>query len=1223
MPERTPAVGLPPPLPMLPEPHEHEDETEDETPTNRAQPLRLEGPPEALPTKVHSFPRDEAAHRRDRDREMVRKGDDQEPLFIHPEKFRPNSFFIGREDELRGLHEMLMDRKRRSEGTSAVLIQCMPGGGKTHLARQYVFQHRDDYPGGVYWVRAKSRYEMESWYWRIAKNEALRGLVERRDVEELRDPKRIVAIVRKWLSSQEGWLLVLDGVQFDTPGLHEFIPDSRNTSLIYTSTERAVTGDPRFDNPQVMELGHLTADQAQALLLLEMDKKPPWSADDQAKALELVQLMGRLPLMIHVAAQHLKATREPLTRYLKSYRNRPKAGGLAAYRAVREQLEHRGANAALNLVSLLVFFDQHIPVEMLSFGLPALDKTTPVKSCDASHRKTSLNNTLRTLIAFALIERTESDDISPSSSRSSKRSFDKHADYLDLLRIHSVVQAFFIDTLQQERQVDFWLERATAIWCRSYDEAHKRIQEDPRVGRPDDYRRFSIHGEKLLQNLDRFERRQPQLLSKARLEVQTRLDIMQGHIDRLSQAIQENIVDGSKQEPPASVFDRSGSLSQTDSAETPSHDDSQDSWGPFFSGDGESPGQIQSPMMFDQASPLSPDWQVPYPKKPLMPASPEIQDDDDGMTVTLPPVWAAAADHGDGPQREFGDWQEVVPHHRVIRRHESRRYHDRAGAWRDTTVSDPRVGISQELAAGSVSSRKAASKSPSRHRNRVTARSDAEMELNKIRQALPVSPPEPPGSSQGGPVRPSYLLGKNSYAQVSAKAVPETELAISPVPFTSGLAQIISSPKSWTAATVKRLKENVLYSRPKPPTVLASPIMVSQQDVDLIPLPGPAPIFAGNRSGSSSPAGRSSPFPPPTFSALQDTRAADEFTHSNLPLAIRRWDTNVYHPGLTRLGSSDVDAVDPLSLSYPSAMPSHHHASQPLPIWIRATPLPSGYTSQPASHQSTSPAHDPSSPAANSLHRRPLLPPSNAAMHHSSPLATSTSSSPQPDNSTNPNSHHRIHLHPFLSTTSSHRRSSYTETEPSPRRDAAFPDVDTSYARWEHLHHLHPHRETTSSGPGGFGTSFPPVSPQAQPQAPSNPTLGRVGSGGSTSRRSQSQSPSRSPSRGGASGGSARGAHPLAVTAYSSPAGSPRADSAGSPGSLPMARTTSVGSGGGASLAAGIRVGGALVEFGAAGGSTRARTRSSSPGVGVDGEYGLGISRRSQSQSRGRGDWSR
>ena len=270
---------------------------------------------------------------------------------------------------------MLMDRKRRAEGTSAVLIQCLPGGGKTHLARQYVFAHRGDYPGGVYWVRAKSRHEMEYWFWRIARNEALGGLVVGPDGEGLGgDARGMVGVVRRWLNARQGWLVVFDGVQFDMEGLREFIPDARNTSMIYTSTERAVAGDPRFDNPRVMELGLLTAAQAQDLLLLEMEslRKREWSAEDRAMALELVQLMGRLPLMIHVAAQHLKATREPLARYLKSYRSRPKAGDLPAYKAVREQLEVRGENAALNLMSLLVFFDQHVPVEMLTLGMFSL-----------------------------------------------------------------------------------------------------------------------------------------------------------------------------------------------------------------------------------------------------------------------------------------------------------------------------------------------------------------------------------------------------------------------------------------------------------------------------------------------------------------------------------------------------------------------------------------------------------------------------------------------------------------------------------------------------------------------------------------------------------------------------------------------------------------------------------------------------------------------------------
>ncbi|KAK3346683.1 hypothetical protein B0T25DRAFT_283996 [Lasiosphaeria hispida] len=1107
-----------------------------------------------------------------------------EPLFIHPEPFRPNSYFIGREDELRGLHEMLMDRRRRSEGTSAVLVQCLPGGGKTHLARQYVFKHRDDYPGGVYWVRAKSRHEMEYWFWRIAKNEALKGLVEQRDVDELGDPRKIVEIVRKWLNTQSGWLMVLDGVQFDTPGLREFIPDARNTSLIFTSTERAAGGEPRFDNPQVMELGLLTPQQAEDLLLMEMDKKQPWSVDDRTKARELVQLMGRLPLMIHVAARHLRATREPLSKYLKSYRSRPKAGGLPTYRAVREQLEYRGANAALNLISLLVFFDQHIPVEMVALGLSALDKTTPIKTCDVSHRKTNLNNTLRTLIAFALIERTESDDISPDSSRSSKKSFDKHADYLDLLRIHSVVQAFFMDTLHGERQVDFWLERASAIWCRSYDEANKRIQENPRVGLPDDYRRFSIHGQKLLQNLERYEKRYPEILSKVRVEIETRLEQIQDHIDKLSETIQTNIINGSGEEPPSSVFDRSHSVSETDSAATvPSHD-SETSWEPFFAADGESPGQFHSPILFDPQAPMKPSgWQVPYPSKGLMPPVPDISDnDEDEETVILPAQWQRTITNVANDQiGGYEDWQEVIPHHRVVTRRSSRRYHDRAGAWRDTSVSDPRVGISQDLAVGSVSGRISDSRSPSRAR--VTARSDAEMVLNKIKQALPPLPGDLDGSSSsGGLSRPSTLLGRSSYAQVQAGKVPEAEFDVSPVPFSSGLAQIISSPKSWTAATVKRLKENVLSSRGSAPSEPLSPATVATREEE--PIAPPGPIFRGTRTANSSPASRSSPFPPPTFSALPEEAGAEHhsYSQSDLPLTVRRWDTAVYHPGLNRLESSSGGiewSTDPLSLSYPSILPPHHgqhpHSAQREglpqvpPIQIRRAPT--GYSSQPMSYQSSHhdgiPAASPPLSTGSSPRRRPA-PQHSTATHHSSPLAGSPELS---------NAHAR--LQPFPPP--HRRRPSYTETEPSPRMDAAFPDIETSYQRSPYYQHQDPSTAAATTHANaqwriGRGTVRTP-SGMARSQSPS-PSPGAVhprplAPGYSTTR------PSPPPGRGhqgspdllGWGGG------------FVGPAGGE-----------PMVGDGSWGSGG----SAGIRVGeGQMVEFGAAGG-----------GDGQKGEFGLGIS---------------
>lgn len=288
-------------------------------------------------------------------------------VFVKPTVFKPNTIFKGREKEMKELHKTLMDKSIRAYGTSSVLIQSMPGGGKTHLARQYVFEHKTSYPGGIFWIRCKSLQELEYGYWDIGKAVAPKGMGWLSESAR-NDTDRVVKLVQTWLSTHEDWLLVLDGIHFDYPGLENFIPLNRNTSIIYTSTEKTTPEAYQFDNPQIMALDLLSAREAQELLLEEMGKKKPWNADDLSRAKDLVELMERLPVMIHVAALHLKATREPLSKYLRSFRSRPKAGNLPAYRAVREQLQSRGNIAALNLMSLLSFFSQHIPVEMLALG---------------------------------------------------------------------------------------------------------------------------------------------------------------------------------------------------------------------------------------------------------------------------------------------------------------------------------------------------------------------------------------------------------------------------------------------------------------------------------------------------------------------------------------------------------------------------------------------------------------------------------------------------------------------------------------------------------------------------------------------------------------------------------------------------------------------------------------------------------------------------------------
>src|SRR5438046_1787262 len=82
------------------------------------------------------------------------------PLLIAPLGFRQNSLFYGFQFELDQLHQRLSSQKKRSIGSSAVVLWGPPGSGKTHLAREYVWRHRADFPGGIFWVDCKSEESM-------------------------------------------------------------------------------------------------------------------------------------------------------------------------------------------------------------------------------------------------------------------------------------------------------------------------------------------------------------------------------------------------------------------------------------------------------------------------------------------------------------------------------------------------------------------------------------------------------------------------------------------------------------------------------------------------------------------------------------------------------------------------------------------------------------------------------------------------------------------------------------------------------------------------------------------------------------------------------------------------------------------------------------------------------------------------------------------------------
>ena len=944
--------------------------------------------------------------------------------FIKPSGFRPNSLFVGRQAELAEMHKLLFDKKRRKEGTSAVLIQSLPGGGKTHLARQYLYDHKDDFPGGIFWIRAKSTTELAAGYWDIARKAALKH-VDGEDAKLLKDPHQFIKMVRKWLNHRHDWLLVLDGIHFgDTEALEKFIPDSPNTSLIYTSTERSVAGNYHFKNPQIIRLPLLSAREAQRLLLLELDKKEPFSRDDLKHSTELVQAMGFLPVVIHAVSQRLKATDEPLSKFARSYVSEPRLRGLGTYMAVVDQLKALGAHEALNLIYLLCFFSQHIPVEMISLGLKALD--VPVKTTEPISGR-SLNNTFKILIMFALIDRNHHDD-SIHSSQSSKSSRDMLADNVDVIRLHSVVQGFFFDTLSAAGTLPMWLDRAIRVFCCSYDMANDRITRKTCAGLVEDYRLYEIHGNRLkehvVKNLNKhISREQREILEYAQEMIEPRLEAIKSEIERRTPESSNVIAGGRPDTFQTSIFDRTSSSSDT-GPETPrDHNRSRVStWGLDSEKDQhESPSSLTNEREYRRQMDSMYRNHFPLPQE----EDPGYDSDREGsVAMTVQPSQRTV--HQDAPLGPNGPWEDVrfrksrqrpdsLMLHRTVKNMEKSRYRDSAGAYRAMAAIDPRV--SHETAEGFLH------RSPStraQSRGRMSGQSSAEVALTHINQS------SPPPARGGGMISDR----RSSSGQRSGRSRLRT-----------GTASYASAVLGSTRDTIAGLKELVRPSTEPPganqmtapPERPSSSAMASLQrfPIEVIqPSPSPHPPNTPR-------------IPYPTSPHLRPSADSEfyqmpgRYSQENLRLGPEPYPSNTYPrlDGMPPFETTASASSSPLASEYPTNQ--RYNASESLPASMLITR--SNMSENPPFLSLSSPNIRVQRQSSNTTYipGRPELS-NQEGGYTSQPMSRDASGQSAPS------THSSQPTHP--------RRPSIAETEPAPQLPVFSPRIPpTSYQVYERM----------------------------------------------------------------------------------------------------------------------------------------------------------------------------
>lgn len=505
------------------------------------------------------------------------------PLLIAPPGFHPNYTFCGMKMELEQLHMRLRNEKNRAVGCAAVLVHGGPGAGKSHLAREYVFQHRDSYPGGVFWIDAKSKESRSKCFWDIAQAASLLGGSESAD-PGLHTTGSYVGTVRKWFESHQEWLLVFDGISFDQDDeINDFrplLPYSRNSSIIYTSVDKTLGRKQRLYEPFALKVKPLDVPDACALLFKDLGIENPTTKQTR-KAEELVDYFECLPLAIHAIGHRLNAADKPIERY--HVNSHPTDLKLAEpYLGIMTDLRQYGHTEALNLITILSFFGHNVPVTMIHLGRKALvDFNVEIKSTDRQgYSPRYLDTTFAALIKYGLIERSmdpyplndkasslrsdslvvidkdEAPGLSDSHTESSQASSSRN-NQIDVIKIHTVVQGFCRDELKANnpRLLYQWLTLAVKVFCLSYDNAHGRIKSTKTKGLVRDYREYETHAVRLMEHFPDL-RKDIGNLQRVHLELNDALE-------NIREEIEDNSLTSSQESfrKQKSVFDRSSSSS--------------------------------------------------------------------------------------------------------------------------------------------------------------------------------------------------------------------------------------------------------------------------------------------------------------------------------------------------------------------------------------------------------------------------------------------------------------------------------------------------------------------------------------------------------------------------------------------------------------------------------------------------------------------------------------
>jgi tetratricopeptide (TPR) repeat protein len=311
-----------------------------------------------------------------------------------------NVYFTGRDEILKRLHGDLS-----SSGKTALTqaISGLGGIGKTQTALEYAYTTRDKY-SYIFWTRADDTSSL------------IAGFIDMAELLELReknskDLNEAVQAVKRWLESNDGWLMVMDNA--DRPEqVKPFLPPDHNGRILITSRAQNldVVGILR-----PIEMGVMPLDEA-VRFLFNRARREDNDANEKDMAAALAKRLGCLPLALEQAGAYIKATGAKFESYLAGYedwrskfnRYRPTATdypeSVATTWEVNFQEVERGSEASADILCLSAFVSpDNIPFELISKGAKRSTKALSIALAGVEHDELQLNELMEWLTRYSLI----------------------------------------------------------------------------------------------------------------------------------------------------------------------------------------------------------------------------------------------------------------------------------------------------------------------------------------------------------------------------------------------------------------------------------------------------------------------------------------------------------------------------------------------------------------------------------------------------------------------------------------------------------------------------------------------------------------------------------------------------------------------------------------------------------------------------------------------------